>query len=95
MPEKDNMTLGWIIPKKVKDDFVKFAESVGSRIQEDCAGALIIWQHLPAELREQAKLAAKGECQLDEDFWKEFSAGLKYAFYGQQKILQKKAKKKK
>ena len=60
---KNNMEkvkTGWEIPVPIKDNFVEFCAHVGAIAQEDCAGALLIWQHLPAQLREVAKLDAKG-----------------------------------
>ena len=79
MPEEGLVKLGWNVPISTKENFVEFCEQVGSRYQEACAGALAIWQYLPAEIRENAKLTSKGINQVDEEFWKQFRAGLDLA----------------
>lgn len=75
--------LGWKVPLKVKDDFAKFSNKVGTVIQEDCAGALTIWPYLPSEIREQAKLAAKGIADVEPAFWEDFRSGVRVALKGQ------------
>jgi hypothetical protein len=75
---------GWNIPENVRDEFAAFCTKVGSRIQEDCAGALVIWPYLPPQIREQAKLASKGEAQVDEIFWHNFRTGLELAVSARQ-----------
>ncbi|MHC4617260.1 MAG: hypothetical protein ACYTEQ_05860 [Planctomycetota bacterium] len=50
---------GWNIPVPVKDKFTEFCSSVGSIVQDDCAGALLVWTILPAQVRELAKKQAK------------------------------------
>ena len=69
--------LGWKVPIGVRDSFATFSNKMGTVIQEDCAGALMIWPYLPAEIREQAKLAAKGLVEIDSVLWDEFHAGLR------------------
>ena len=67
---------GWPIPTKVKDSFVEFCAHVDSHAQADCAGALFLWQYMPAQIREWAKLGAKGAPVVDSDFWRGLSTGL-------------------
>ena len=74
---------GWFIPVKVKDSFVNFCADKGNIIQEDCAGALLIWQYLPAQIRESARLEAKGIRAVDKRFWKHFQAGLELGIQAQ------------
>jgi hypothetical protein len=62
----ETTTTGWLIPVEVKDSFTKFCTTKGSIIKEDCAGALLIWQYLPPEIREWARLEAKGISSVDQ-----------------------------
>jgi len=66
--EKTNT--GWPVPVKIKEDFTKFCADKGLVAQEDCAGALFIWQYIPAEIRERAKDQAKGLGKVTKKFWK-------------------------
>jgi len=70
--EKNNEKIkaGWMIPENVKDEFTRFCADKGTLAQEDCAGALIVWQSLPAQLREWAKSVAKGENPVRPTFWR-------------------------
>jgi len=79
----DKVTAGWPIPPDVKESFVKFCSDKGNLAQEDCAGALLIWQYLPAQIREYARLAAKGKHVVDADFWEQFSKGLELGIRAQ------------
>ena len=67
---------GWPIPTKVKDDFVEFCARVESHAQADCAGALFLWLRMPPQIREWAKLAAKGEDAVPPEFWTGLREGL-------------------
>ena len=67
---KEKVKPGWAIPTDVKDSFVEFCARVGAVAQEDCAGALFLWQHMPPSLREWAKMEAKDSSVKDEQFWK-------------------------
>lgn len=60
---------GWQIPKTVKESFDEFCVRHEAVAQGDCAGALHLWQRMPAMVRERAKLEAKSELQVDEGFW--------------------------
>ena len=71
--------LGWKVPIEVRDSFAAFSNKMGTVIQEDCAGALTIWPSLPAEIREQAKLVAKGLLEVDPALWEDFQSGLRMA----------------
>ncbi len=62
---------GWPVPTTVKEDFVEFVAHVGSIAQEDCAGALFLWQHVPPDIREWAKLDAKGSPAVEAVFWRD------------------------
>ena len=79
----DKVTAGWPIPPDVKESFVKFCAERGNLAQEDCAGALLIWQYLPAQIREYARLAAKGKKVVDDAFWEDFSKGLELGIKAQ------------
>lgn len=72
----EQVQLGWKVPLEVRDAFTKFANMVGNVIQEDCAGALTIWPYLPSEVRERAKLVAKGLVEDDPEFWEVFQSGV-------------------
>ena len=60
---------GWEIPIVVRDAFRDFCVKKGAIVQEDCAGALFLWQQMPAQIREWAKLEAKGLPAVDKPFW--------------------------
>jgi len=97
---KNNMEkvkTGWEIPVPIKDNFVEFCAHVGAIAQEDCAGALLIWQHLPAQIREWAKLDAKGSPVVDPDFWEGLKDGLEVSIQAliesQKQTKQKKSSK--
>lgn len=74
-------TAGWPIPDHVKDEFTDFCKRVGSLAKDDCAGALFIWQYLPAHLRERAKLDAQSDrmSEPQEGFWIEWACYLSEA----------------
>ncbi len=91
----EQVQLGWKVPLAVKENFTTFSNKVGTLIQEDCAGALTIWPYLPSEIREQAKLAAKGLVEVDPAFWEDFRSGLRMALRGQANNPPKKRGKKK
>ena len=76
MKNIEKIKTGWPIPETVKESFVEFCAHVGAIAQEDCAGALLLWQHLPSQLREMAKLDAKGSPVIDPDFWEGLKDGL-------------------
>jgi hypothetical protein len=77
----ETVAVGWEIPISVKDQFTDFCIKVGGHYQHECAGALLAWQHLPAEVREFAKLEAKGQPpDTPEEFWKGLAAALKAGF---------------
>jgi hypothetical protein len=95
MAKKETTKPGWNIPVDVRDSFTAFCAGVGAIAQEDCAGALLIWPHLPAEIREQAKVQAKGNSAIDKKFWQQFRSGLELALQARSNILQEKRDKKK
>ena len=93
MPKNnEKIQISWRVPQDVKDNFTSFCNHIGAIIEDDCAGALIVWQYLPAELREQAKLAAKNQGKIDKVFWEMFRAGLELALAQQSIQQQKKGK---
>ena len=67
---------GWPIPIKIKDLFVNFCADKGNIAQEDCAGALFLWQYLPPDIRELARLVAKGSKPIDKKYWENFQKSL-------------------
>ena len=79
MNKNEKIPLGWRVSNKVRDQFAQWCSDNGVVCQDDCAGALVIWQYLPAAVREAAKLEAKGLPSVDKDFWKMFEAGLELA----------------
>ena len=80
---EQQVQLGWKVPVAAKETFASFCSKVGSVTQDDCAGALTIWPYLPSEIREQAKLAAKGLVEVEPAFWEDFQAGLRMALRAQ------------
>ena len=70
-PDEISQT-GWRIPRNAREKFVAWCDRMGTKAQEDCAGALIVWPRLPSSLREKAKLVAKEIVADDEDYWKRF-----------------------
>ena len=81
--KEEKIKTGWPVPMSVKDSFVNFCAEMGTLAQEDCAGALLIWQYLPAQIRESARLEAKGIRAVDKNFWKHFRAGLELGIQAQ------------
>lgn len=69
MTHEEGKTAGWPIPAKVKEGFTDFCKEVGSLAKDDCAGALFAWEFLPAQIREWAKLSAKGDTEPHIEFW--------------------------
>jgi len=67
---------GWLIPETVKDKFRDFCIEKGENTQESCAAALTLFCYLPAQVREWARLVAKGLIPADEEFRKEFAGGV-------------------
>ena len=94
MEKNKRSQANWLIPDEVKNSFVEFCASIGTIAQEDCAGALVIWQYLPPAIREQAKLQAKGIAALDKKFWDQFRSGLELGIQAQLNIQQQKKAKK-
>jgi len=86
---KGKIQLGWEVPPEVKESFRDWCINKGVLVQEDCAGALVIWKHLPSIIREKAKLEAKGTPSIDAEFWKQFSQGLELAVQAQLNNLHK------
>lgn len=86
----NKVAVGWRIPIKVKDDFIAFCGSVDSVAEGDCAGAIIVWQYLPPQIRELAKLEAKGISVVHKEYWLEFQKGLQAAINHQGKIQRRK-----
>lgn len=81
--------LGWYVPIDTRREFVDFCADIGTIAQDDCAGALIIWQHLPPAIREAAKRAAKLGAELpgqEKEFWRQFEAGLNMAIIARSNI---------
>ena len=72
----EKVKTGWYIPTAIKESFVEFCAHKGAITQEDCAGALFLWQHVPARLREWAKLEAKDSPVVEGDFWDGLHDGL-------------------
>lgn len=68
-------TAGWPIPPTVKEAFTDFCKEVGTLAKDDCAGALFVWQYLPAQIREWAKLDAKGTPAVQKEFWMVLEVG--------------------
>jgi hypothetical protein len=72
--------LGWKVPENVREQFVSFCEMHGGKVQDEAAGALVVWQNLPSEIRDWAKLSSKGMVPADKEFWKIFQEGLRQAW---------------
>lgn len=81
--------LGWRISEEAKDAFTAFCDTVNAGYEEACAGALLMWIHLPAQVREWATLQAKGHQIIDDQFWKDFAAGLELGLRGQRETQNK------
>ena len=86
----EKVTAGWPVPVEAKRSFTEFCAKSGSLAQEDCAGALVMWQYLPAQIREWARLEAKGIPSVDKEFWRAFEAGLQAGITSQLRNLQQK-----
>jgi hypothetical protein len=87
--------LSWYVSTEVKSAFTEFCTENGLVIQDDCAGALTLWRHVPAEIRELAKLEAKGLREPAVAFWDEFARGLRRGIRDQLDAQQQKPGKRK
>ena len=92
---KGKIPLGWEVPPEIKDLFRDWCIDNGLVVQNDCAGALVIWPYLPSAIRERAKLQAKGVAAIDEKFWNQFRIGLEMALQARANIQQEKQGRKK
>ncbi len=92
MVKEEKVQLGWLVPFSVRESFRDFCIDNGFVVQDDCAGALALWPYLPAAIREQAKLHAKGIESIDATFWDSFRAGLELALQAQPDTQPKKRK---
>lgn len=90
----EKIKLGWYVLRDCRDKFAQWCADKGVLCQEDCAGALIIWQYLPSEIREAAKAEAKGIPSVDKQFWADLRAGFE-AYIAQQANNQSQKRKKK
>lgn len=63
---------GWRISRETREKFVVWCDSMGTKAQDDCAGALVVWPFLPSSIRERAKMVAKEIIPHDDDYWKKF-----------------------
>lgn len=88
--DKEKSQLGWKVYTFVKDSFRDFCIENGLVVQDDCAGALVIWPYLPAAIRERAKIQANGIESIDKEFWEQFRAGLESALQARANIRQEK-----
>ena len=75
--------LGWYVPADCRNGFAQWCADSGFICQDDAAGALILWPYIPAVIREQAKLQAKGIVPVDENFWDAFRSNLNRVLGGQ------------
>jgi len=97
MAENGNeiVQLGWKVPANVREQFGSFCNAHGGVTQEECAGALILWQYIPSEIREQAKMEAKGLAQVDKSFWLKLQEGLRQGWTERLDTLREKQGRKK
>jgi len=51
----------WPIPSRVKTAFVDFCNHAGCVTQDSCAGALLCWEYLSADIQRAAIRKANGE----------------------------------
>ena len=63
---------GWNLPVPVRDKFAEWCQTMGTKAQDDCAGALLLWPLVPSSIREQAKLVAKDAVPYNDAYWKAF-----------------------
>jgi len=68
----------WEIPTHLREAFTDFCKVVGTLAKDDCAGALYLWQWLPGQIREWAKLSAKEHGE-PRQFWRILRDGLESA----------------
>ena len=92
---EEKVQLGWQVPVSVKEAFRDFCSDTSSIVQEDCAGALFIWRYMPAAIREQARMTAKGIGSVDKKFWEQFRAGIELALQARLNTQQQKPGRKK
>ncbi len=79
----EKIKLGWYVPADCRNKFAQWCADSGLICQDDAAGALTLWPHIPAAVREQAKLQAKGIAAIDEKFWDTFRMGVELTLRGQ------------
>lgn len=94
MDENGKIQIGWRLPPGLKDKFSNFCDDPNSgSMEEEAAGALYIYMHLPEKIRELAKLEAKGVSMVESEFWDEFGEGLQLGIKAQLKNQPPKRKK--
>ena len=67
---------GWQLPRSVRDEFSEFCADHGAIAQDECAGAILLWQRMPATIRDWAKMEAKGQPMTPAGFWDAFQEAL-------------------
>lgn len=72
MKKIDTTKPGWNLPVPVRDKFAEWCQSMGTKAQNDCAGALVVWPLLPASVRETAKMVANGIIPYNDEYWQRF-----------------------
>ena len=58
---EERVKTAWFVPPKVKDAFVNFCNQMGCVTQDSCAGALLCWEYLSADIQRAAIRKANGE----------------------------------
>ena len=58
---EDKVKTGWYVSPKVKTAFVDFCNHAGCVTQDSCAGALLCWEYLSADIQRAAIRKANGE----------------------------------
>ena len=90
MNNNEKIQIGWRLPQDLKDRFSGFCDKPSSdSMEEEAAGAIYVYMHLPQKIRELAKLEAKSVPMVDPAFWDDFGRGLELGIKAQLNIQQK------
>ena len=55
----EEIPVNWKVPEDVKTKFQRYCDQMGETNKKSLAGAMVLWQHMPASIQRIAKLEIK------------------------------------
>ena len=74
---------GWLVPDDILESFREDCARNSYVIQDACAAALTVWQHLPVGLQQLALWESKGLGPPQTEFWSQIAEGLEVGIFAQ------------